>query len=111
MSSTYKFTTDKHFRLVDIDPHLAKLLSKKSLVGEALDEYITREDLPQFLQYIVDVFKGQEVKREPVHFLVGTSTYKTLMNLKPVTNRDGVLTSIKGSFVLSDDISALIKNV
>ena len=111
MSSAYKFTTDRHFRLVDIDPQLEKFLSKKSLKGEALDEYITRDDLPQFLQYIVDVFKGVEVKRQPVHFIVDKSVYKILMDLKPVTNKRGVLTSIKGSFVLNDDITALFKDV
>ncbi|MCA9389750.1 MAG: hypothetical protein KC585_04065 [Candidatus Magasanikbacteria bacterium] len=110
MSTTYKFTTDRHFRLVDTDPELSALLSVKTLIGEALDEYVTREDLPHFLQCIVDVFKGTEIKREPVHFLIGEAKYKTLINLKPISDKHGLLTAIKGSVVLLDE-PLLIKNV
>ena len=111
MLSSYHFTTDQQFRLVDMDDTISDFLGVKIRKGEALDEYVTRESLPVFLQCIVDVFKGKEVKQVPVSFLVKETAYQTLFSLKPVFNKAGQVTTIKGRFSLLRKQPALVKDV
>lgn len=104
MPSELKFTTDHRFRLVDADKKLADLLSKKSLVGEALDEYVVRECLPSFLQRTVDAFKGIETKRFPVKiFSANKKTLDVLFSLKPVYDKKGSVKNLKGRITLSKE--------
>lgn len=111
MLSSYHFTTDQQFRLVDMDARLSEFLAIKISKGEALDEYVTREALPVFLQCIVDVFKGKPVKQVPMAFLINETIYQTLLTLKPVFNKSGQVTSIKGNLLPVRQQSALIKDV
>lgn len=104
MPSEYKFTADQRFRLVDADPKLVALFQRKSLKGQALDEFVARECLPAFFQHTVNAFKGIEIKRFPVKFIRdGKKPLDANFSLKPVFHKDGSFKALKGSISISQE--------